>query len=77
MKTLSKILSNVLEIDERAVTDRTSPDTVTAWDSYNALLLVSELEDNFKVTFSMSEITSVKSVKDIKRILKAHGVKKI
>lgn len=77
MKKLYQILSKVLEIDERKINDGTSPDTVDTWDSYNALLLVSELEDNYKVKFSMSEITAVKSVKDIKNALRKHGVKNI
>lgn len=77
MKKLSKILSRVLEIDEKKINDNTSPDNVDSWDSYNALLLVSELEDNFKVKFSLDEIISVKSVKDIKDVLKKHGIKNL
>ena len=77
MKKLSQIIAQVLEIDEKKVNDRTSPENTSTWDSYNALLLVSELEDNYKVKFTLEEIVSVKSVKDIKTALKKHGVKKI
>lgn len=77
MKKLKKILAEILGLKEEEITDETSPDDVETWDSYNALLMVSEIENNFKVKFSMDEIISVKSVKDIKNILKKHGVKKI
>lgn len=75
MKTLNAILSEVLQIKEDAITDRTSPDTVDSWDSYNGLLLVSELENNFGVRFTLSEVLAVKNVGDIKKALSKHGVK--
>ena len=75
MKRLKAILSKVLEIDKNEITDKTSPDTVETWDSFNGLMLVSELEKEFNVKFTMEEVTSVKCVKDIKDALKKHGVK--
>jgi len=74
MKRLKAILSKVLEIDENEITDETSPDTVETWDSFNGLMLVSELENNFNVRFTIHEVTIMKSVKDIKDILKKHGI---
>ena len=74
MKRLNLILSKVLEIDENSIIDSTSPDNVDSWDSFNGLMLVSELEKEFNVKFTMEEVTSVKNVKDIKNSLKKHGV---
>jgi len=74
MKRLKNILSRVLQIEKDKINDQTSPDNVETWDSFNALLLVSELENCFKVKFTMDEVISVKSVKDIKETLKGHGV---
>jgi acyl carrier protein len=74
MKKLKQILSKVLEIDETQITDETSPDNVENWDSFNGLMLVSELENGFKVKFTMDEVLAVKNVKDIKYYLKKHGV---
>ncbi len=74
MKRLKQILSNVLQIDEDQITDETSPDNVENWDSFNGLMLVSELENKFKVHFTMDEVTAVKCVRDIKEALKKHGV---
>lgn len=74
MDKLKAILSKVLQIDENQITDETSPDNVQTWDSFNGLILVSELEDKFNVQFTMDEVTSVKCVRDIKESLKKHGV---
>jgi acyl carrier protein len=74
MKKLKKILSNVLGIPESDITDETSPDNLETWDSFSGLMLVSELENEFNIQFTMDEVTSVKCVKDIKEALKKHGV---
>lgn len=75
MKRLKAILSKVLDVDEDRITDNMSPEDIEAWDSFNALMLVSELESTFKVKFTMEEVTAVRCVKDIKESLKKHGVK--
>jgi acyl carrier protein len=75
MKRVKQILSKVLGIDENQITDATSPETVETWDSFNALMLVSELEKEFKVRFTMDEVAAVKNVKDIREAVKRHGVK--
>lgn len=74
MKKLKAILSKVFGIEENKITDDTSPNNVETWDSFNGLMLVSELEREFNVKFTMEEVTSVKCVKDIKEVLKKHGV---
>ena len=75
MKRLKAILSKVLDIGEGSITDNMSPHNVESWDSFNGLLLVSELEKEFNVKFTMDEVTSVKCVADIKNTLKRHGIK--
>ena len=74
MKRLKQILSKVLEIDEGTINDDTSPDNVEAWDSFNGLMLISELENGFNVKFTMDEVASTKCVKDIIEVLKKYGV---
>ena len=74
MKRLNLVISKVLCIDEHTITDETSPENVETWDSFNGLMMVSELERIFNVHFSLTEITSVKSVKDIRLCLERHGV---
>jgi acyl carrier protein len=74
MKRLTLVLSRVFDIEEATINDRTGPDNVENWDSFNALVLVSELEKTFKVRFTMKEVAATKCVKDVKEALKRHGV---
>lgn len=74
MKKLKKILSNVLELEENQITDETSRDNVETWDSFNGLMLVSELENEFGVTLTMEETGQIKTVRDIRVILGKKGI---
>ena len=73
MQSLNKILSKVLDLDENQINDELGPHNTENWDSFNALLLMTELEKNFKANFSIEEVSAVKNVGDIKRILKRYG----
>lgn len=73
-KSVEEVLGKVLDIDPSKITDATGPGNTDAWDSFNGLLLVTELEKNFDVKFTIDEIVGVKSVADIKAVLKKHNV---
>ncbi|MBO05808.1 MAG: acyl carrier protein [Candidatus Pacebacteria bacterium] len=71
---VEEIIGKILNIDSTTIKDETSPENTSEWDSFNGLLLVSELEKNFNVKFDIEEIIAVKNVGDIKSILKKHKV---
>ena len=71
---LIALLSKVLDVDTQLITDDTAPDNTETWDSFNALVMVSELEVEFQVNFTMDEIYAVKCVNDITEALKSHDV---
>ena len=71
---VNTIVAKVFSIDQSEITDESSPETIESWDSFNGLVLVDELETHFKIKFSISEITNVKNVSDIKQHLKNHNV---
>lgn len=73
MKKLHEMLSRVLGIPENEIQDHLTPNDVPGWDSFNALMLVSELEAGFNVKFTSAEVTGVKCIGDIKKILTHHG----
>jgi len=73
-KKLYDIVSKVFSVHISEINDESSPETIESWDSFNGLILVDELESNFNIKFSVSEIIDVKNVKDIKRYLNNHGV---
>lgn len=68
------IVAKVFSIPKSKVNDQSSPENIESWDSFNGLVLVDELENHFKVKFTIAEITDVKNVADIKRHLKNHNV---
>ena len=71
---LFSLISKILEVPKTQLSDKSTPESIENWDSYNGLLLVDELESEFKVKFSVEEVFDVHSIADIKRHLKNHGV---
>ena len=71
---VNAIIAKVFSIPESEINDQSSPENIESWDSFNGLILVDELENFFKIKFSISEITDVNTVADIKRHLKNHDV---
>ena len=74
LNKLYDLLSRILRIDAKIINDETSPDNIDTWDSYNGLMMVSELESIFNVQFTMEEVVAVRNVSDIKKCLIEHGV---
>ena len=71
---VNAIIAKVFSISESQINDQSGPVNIESWDSFNGLILVDELENHFKIKFSISEITDVKTVADIKRHLKNHNI---
>ena len=74
LSKLKDILANVLKIDSNKISDKSSPDNIPSWDSFNGLILVTELEKGFDVKFTIDEIIAVKSFGDIREALKNKGI---
>ena len=74
MNKLYHVVSKVLGIPEDQISDETSTKNTERWDSFNGLMLVSELENEFSVHFTMDEVLSVTCVHDIRETLQKHGV---
>ena len=73
-KKVFEIVAKVFSISESDVNDSSSPENIESWDSFNGLILVDELESYYNIKFTISEITNVKTVADIKKHLKNHNV---
>jgi len=71
---LYNIISKVFSVPIIEINDESGPETIESWDSFNGLILVDDIESNFNVKFTVSEITDVKNISDIKRHLKNHGI---
>jgi acyl carrier protein len=55
------------------ITDYSSPENITEWDSLGHVTLIIELESAFGVSFSPEETVGLISVGEIKRVLLSHG----
>ena len=71
---LYDILSKVFSISIEQISDDSGPEDIEKWDSFNALVLIDELESEFSIQFTVSEITDVSTISDIKRHLRNHGI---
>lgn len=72
---LYNLLARVLEVSVENINDQSSPDNIENWDSFNGLMIATDLEKEFDVHFSIEEVVSVKKVADIKQNLRNHAVK--
>ena len=72
---LYEVISKVFDIHISEINDHSSPETIEKWDSFHGLALINALEIEYHIQFTISEITDVKNVLDIKRHLKNHGIK--
>tara|TARA_B100000315_G_scaffold257003_1_gene304459 strand:+ start:1248 stop:1478 length:231 start_codon:yes stop_codon:yes gene_type:complete len=57
------LFSSVLGVSKEKINDETSMDDVPEWDSLAHISLVSAIEEEFNISMSMDEITSMLSIK--------------
>jgi acyl carrier protein len=73
-KKLYNLLNRILGIPVKSINDKTAPENVESWDSFNGLMIATELERVFEATFTIDEVISVKNVGDIKKNLRNHKI---
>jgi len=71
---LYKIIAKVMSVPLSEINDKSGPENIESWDSFNGLVLIDELEENYDIKFSIQEVTDVRTIADIKHHLKNHGV---
>ena len=74
MKKFNKIITEIFKISPKNIKDSMTSKDIPDWDSMNFLMFISELEKEFKVSFSMDEILKADSLGTIKTLLKKKGV---
>lgn len=68
-RNLERMLAEVLEIPVTTITDDLEMKNVEIWDSLKHMELVMSLENHFGIQFSFDDIVTMKSVREIKRVL--------
>ena len=66
-KTLFQIISEIMDISIEKISDSSGPDSIHTWDSFNMFVLLSEIEKEFNVNFSLEETLQIKTVGDFRK----------
>ena len=71
---LVQIVANILEIEPSKLFDASNAQNTPRWDSLRHIEVIFAVESAFHVRFTMPEITSLKNLGDIRRLLIAKNV---
>lgn len=66
---IKEIMADVLNLDAKSIDETTAKDHIESWDSLNHINLVMAIEQEFQVSFDVSEIESMLSFGDIMEVL--------
>lgn len=67
------VFSDVLDIDLQAISDDLGPENCDSWDSMNNLRLITALEEEFGISFSMEEISSMVDISRVFELIESKG----
>ena len=71
---LYSLIAKIMNVPVSQVNDKSGPESIASWTSFKGYVLLYELEEEFKAKFTIDEALDVKTVADIKRHLKNHGI---
>ena len=74
MSKLKKLFAKVLSIEESKINEKLSKENTSEWDSFNNLLLISEIEKQFNINFTITEAEEIKTFEDISKLLINKGI---
>ncbi|MHB8947770.1 MAG: acyl carrier protein [Rhodoferax sp.] len=70
-QTVREVMSIILNLDATEIDDNTSMDNTPAWDSANHINLILALEEEFSISFEVSEFELMVSYFDVVQVLSA------
>ncbi|MCH5270283.1 MAG: acyl carrier protein [Lachnospiraceae bacterium] len=71
-KRVTEIARAAFELEELNMTDATTANDVDEWDSFTHMSLISDIEREFHVTFSLDEISNPGNVEELVDALMRH-----
>lgn len=71
---IKEICTKVFNLKLSDISENMSKENTPEWDSLNNLMLLTEIEKEYKIKFTASDIIKIKSLKDIETILKTRGL---
>jgi acyl carrier protein len=72
--TIEQILSDVFSITESNINDDLELREIPLWDSMSHMMLILQIEERFKIDFNGDEIADLRSVRDIRAVLRKKNV---
>ena len=66
---IKQIMADVLDLNPMAIDGGTAMDTIESWDSLTHINLCLNLEQDFQVSFTVTEMEAMLSYEDILRVL--------
>ena len=73
---INSVFRDFFDDDEIEVDAETTADDIEDWDSLNHITLMSAIEDEFGVRFTMGEVSGMMNVGEMAQIIEARGTKK-
>jgi len=70
-QSIRELMSIILNIDAARIDDGTSMDNTPGWDSANHINLILALEDEFSISFEVSEFELMVSYCDLVQVVEA------
>ena len=71
--SLEKMFAEVFAIPEATVIDTLPLDEIASWDSLAHMMLITRLEESYRIEFTGDEIADMHCVGDARSALRAHG----
>ncbi|MEA3329274.1 MAG: acyl carrier protein [Nanoarchaeota archaeon] len=73
----TEIIKSIMGIDISLMSEETRFNTISEWDSFNNLMLISKLQEELCVEFTAVEIEATKNIKDLFNLIwkKCHEIK--
>ena len=65
LEKLNEVFHDVFDNNDIVVTEQTNANDIEEWDSLLNITLISEVEDEFDVSFDMKTVVSMKNVGDM------------
>lgn len=69
MEDLKAIVARVFNIDINQVNDALSQDSIVEWDSFQHILLITEIENSRGIRFTVSDVEQARTFKDLREIV--------
>ncbi len=75
MKKLNCVFREVFDDASLKITEKTNANDIDEWDSLMHITLIAEVEDAFRVKFTMKEVTGMKNVGEMAALIERKSAK--